>query len=154
MSDIKFEDYSIQCKATINSATKNWLTECSSEVVSQASRQSRRDLGQLQGSWNYKVSESNDSLESQVGSPLENALWEEFGTGQYAANGGRQGGWYIHESKLTPKAKSKMKKVRGKNGQIFYYTKGKYPQHTLQKIFDTNREKFKARLESILKGMV
>lgn len=57
----------------------------SGELEAQVKRNTRVDTGQTKGSWTYKVDEANG--EAMVGSPQENAIWEEFGTGQYALNG-------------------------------------------------------------------
>ena len=48
--------------------------------------------GQTKSSWDRKVLEN----EGVVGSSSENAIWEEFGTGDYAVNGdGRKTPWYV-----------------------------------------------------------
>lgn len=40
------------------------------------------------------MNESNESnIEAVIGSPLENALWEEFGTGEHSINGNGRKGW-------------------------------------------------------------
>lgn len=149
---VKFEDNSIKVKAALNHASIQWLYEASGELEAQVKRNTRVDTGQTKGSWTYKVDEANG--EAMVGSPQENAIWEEFGTGQYALNGdGRRGGWYIPEEKLSVKAKSKMKKVIGKNGKVFYYTTGKKPTRALNKAFNSSKVKLKKLLEAMLKGM-
>jgi len=147
---VQFTDNSMQVKAELNEAAIAWLYEAAGEVKSAAKRNSRVDTSDLKTHWSYKVDESKG--QATIGNPLENAIWEEFGTGEYALEGnGRKGGWYIHESKLSPKAKSRMKKVIGKNGEVFYFTKGKKPNRTLFNAFTNNEAKLKRRLESILK---
>lgn len=92
MSNIKFDDFSIKIKNVIEDTAVAYLHEASGEIEAQARRNSRVDTGQTKGSWSYSINE--DELESRVGSPLENAIWEEFGTGEYALKGnGRKGGW-------------------------------------------------------------
>lgn len=148
--EVNFEDYSVQVNATMESAIGKFLTEASVELASQAARNTRVSTGDTKGAWDYEV----DDVEKVaiIGNPLQNAIWEEFGTGEYAANGdGRKGGWYIHESKLDAKAKSKMKKVIGKGGEVFYYTKGKHPTHALQRAFDSKKEVIKKHGAEVLR---
>ena len=146
------EDYSIECKAALNAATIAWLHEAAGEIQSVTIRNSRVDTGETKNSYKYIVDES--SGEAQVGSPEKNAIWEEFGTGQYALEGkGRIGGWYVPEEKLTEKAKKKMKKVYGKDGKVFYYTEGKKPNRPLFRAFKSSKSKLQKRLEEILKGL-
>ena len=102
MSDVKFEDYSIKVKAAINDALIAALHEASGEIVSQTVRNydtaGRVDTGDTKGSFEYVVDESK--LESTIGSPLENAIWEEFGTGIQALNGdGRKTAWRYQDAK-------------------------------------------------------
>ena len=88
---VVFEDYSMKCKAKIGAKGKLWLTEGSAEIASQAAANSPVDTGQLKGSWSTVVEETS----AQVGSTAEHSVWNEFGTGEYAAGagGGRRGGW-------------------------------------------------------------
>lgn len=149
---VEFKDNSLKVKAALNEKTIAWLHEAAGEIESQTKNNTRVDTGQLKNSWANKVDEFNGT--ATVGSPLENAVWEEFGTGEYALHGdGRKGGWYIPEEKLNAKAKSKMKKVIRKDGKVYYYTKGKRPSRALNNAFTSSKDKLKARLEQILKGM-
>lgn len=89
-NQIKFEDNRVKVYGSIDSAIEQFLTEASGEIVSQTARNSRVDTGQLKASWQGIV-KGNEAI---VGSPLENAVWEEYGTGIHAENGnGRKGGW-------------------------------------------------------------
>lgn len=92
MASVKFEDYSINVKNAIADKAFSFLEEAASEVQSAASRKSRHDSGQLRGSWKYIVDEAEQK--ATIGSPLENAIWEEFGTGEYAVDGKGHGGGY------------------------------------------------------------
>ena len=147
--EVKLEDYTVEVINALDSAIEQYLLEASSEIGSQAARNTRVSTGKLKGSWTSAV--DAEAATATVGSPEENAIWEEFGTGEYAAEGnGRKGGWYIHESMLDEKAKSKMKKVIGKNGEVFYFTKGKHPTHALQKAFDSKKEVLKKHAGEVL----
>lgn len=93
---VTFEDYRIQVKAAINSKIAAALHEAAGEMVSQTKRNTRVDTGQTKNSWAYKVIEDT----AYIGSNHENAIWEEFGTGEYALNGnGRKGGWAYEDAK-------------------------------------------------------
>lgn len=90
---VKFIDNRIEVTSAIEKAAIAFLTEVAGELTSQVARNSRVDLGQLKNSWEYKLKESE--FEAYVGSPLENAIWEEFGTGEYAIHGdGRKTPWF------------------------------------------------------------
>lgn len=135
MADVQFEDYSVKVKDALDDKCIAWLYEASGEIQASTMRNSRVDTGQLKGSWQYKVDES--AGESQVGSPLENAIWEEFGTGEYALNGnGRKTSW----------------KYEDRKGQ-WHTTTGKKPNRALFNAFESLKNKLINRLENILKGM-
>lgn len=132
---VKFEDNSIKVKAALNHATIQWLYEASGELEAQVKRNTRVDTGQTKGSWAYKVDEANG--EAMVGSPQENAIWEEFGTGQYALNGdGRKTEW----------------KYKDRSGN-WRTTTGKKPTRALNKAFNSSKVKLEKQLEAMLKGM-
>ena len=136
MSNVKFEDFSMQVKAAIEEAAIQFLYEGAGELVSQTARNSPVDTGQLKGSWNYEVDESKQ--EAVIGSPLENAIWNEFGTGEYAAEGdGRKGGWSYKDD----------------HGD-WHFTKGKAPQRTFFKAYKSLKPKLIKRAEEVLKGKI
>lgn len=152
MANVEFEDFSIQVKGALNAGVYRGLELAASEIQSQAARNSRVDQGQLKGSWGHTVNES--AQKATIGSPLENAIWEEFGTGEYALEGkGRKGGWYIPAENLSAKAKSKMREVTIK-GKKYYFTRGKKPNRTLQRAFDSKKGTAKKLIErAIREGM-
>lgn len=135
MADVKFEDNSMKVKAAIDEALLQFLEEAASELQSQAVRGTPVDTGQLEGSWAHTVDESN--LEAKIGSPLENAIWTEFGTGEYALKGnGRKGGWFYKDDK----------------GQG-HFTHGKKPVRMLHNAFEQTKGKIIKRAEQIMKGL-
>lgn len=136
---VEFQDFSIQVKEALNEAALIGLELAASEIKTQAARNSRTDIGDLKGSWEQIVDES--AYKATIGSPEQNAIWEEFGTGEYALHGdGRKGGWYVPESELTPKAKKKLGyRTKLKDGKYYYHTYGKTPNHTLQKAFESKK---------------
>ena len=156
MADVEFEDYSVRVKQAINDACKQWLEETSGEIEAKAKRNSLVDSGQLKGSWKANVDEYKG--EAVIGSSLENALWNEFGTGNYALEGkGRSTPWYVPVDGYTgtkkPTYNGQVIIVYGKDGKAFYKTNGKKPQRTLQKSFDSTKKKAQKALENKLKGL-
>ena len=118
---VEFQDFSVQVKEAVDEKVKTFLYESSELLKGQAVQITPVKTGQLKGSWDYKVDLTRK--ESKIGSPLENAIWNELGTGEYAANGdGRKGGWYYVDD--------------DGNG---HFTHGKRPNHTLQKTFDAKK---------------
>lgn len=76
----------------------NSISEMCGELEAQTKRNSKVSTGKTKGSYQYRVDE--EKLEGYVGSNYENAIWEEFGTGEYALNGnGRKGGWFYVDEK-------------------------------------------------------
>lgn len=87
------------------------------------------------GSWDTHVDEA--TLEGMIGSALENAIWEEFGTGEYALNGdGRKGGWAYTDRK----------------GET-HFTHGKKPNRALWNAFQTLKPKLIKRAEALMKEL-
>ena len=131
---VEFHDYSMKVKAALDEAAKAYLYEAGGEVEAQVKMNSRVGTGQLKNSWTYKVDEG--SCVCTIGSPLENAIWEEFGTGEYALNGdGRKGGWYYKDEK-------------GK----WHHTYGKKPHRAFKRAFDSLKPALIRRAEQVLKG--
>jgi len=134
---VEFEDYRVKVKEAIDSAIEAFLYEAGGELQARIQRNSKVDTGQTKGSYQYKVNEAAN--ECQVGSDLENAIWEEFGTGEYALKGnGRKGGW-VYKSQ--------------KDGK-FYRTKGKKPRRPMERAFDSVKSKLIKRISEILADKV
>jgi len=135
MGKVSFEDNRMRCKAALADAGVAFLHEAAGELVSQTARNSRVRTGQTKGSWDYVVDEAE--LTATIGSPLENAIWEEFGTGEYALNGnGRKGGWYYVDEKGDG-----------------HFTHGKKPNRALWNAMETLKPSLQAVLEGHLKGL-
>lgn len=119
----------------LNDKAVSFLYEASGELQHEVQQNTRVDTGQLKGSWRYSVDESN--LESTIGSPLENAIWEEFGTGEYAVNGnGRKGGWFYVDAKGDG-----------------HFTKGKTPQHAFTNAYNTLRDPIQDIIKQLLQEL-
>ena len=132
---VEFKDYSVQVKGALSDAGKQGLMEAAGELEAQVKRNTRVDTGQLKNSWTYNIDEA--AQEAKVGSPLENAIWEEFGTGQYALNGdGRKTAWMYED----------------RNGE-WHKTTGKKPNRALNNAYTSLKGKLRARYEQIMKGL-
>ena len=163
---VHFEDFSFDVKAKINESTIAWLYETAHEIESQAKRicqfDDESDGKQLKGSYDSQVDEGKG--EAKIGSPLESAFWEEWGTGEYAAHGDGRKGWWIYipgqasmgggQTYATKEEAEKMAAfIRAAYDKEAIVTNGRQPNYTLEKAFKKTESKAKARLESILKEM-
>lgn len=153
MGNIKFTNNSVKVKGAIKDACIAALYAAGGELQSEVVKNQKRynDTGQTAGSWTYRVDEGN--MTATVGSTMENAIWEEFGTGQYALNGdGRKGGWFIPGDKLSAKAKSKMQKIVI-NGKEYYLTYGKKPRRHLFRAMNAKKAQIRKAFEEKMKGL-
>lgn len=131
MSDVEFTNNSIQIKKAIREKAIAFLEEAAGEVQTAVHNASRVDTGETRGSYTHVVDES--ALEATIGSSEENAIWEEFGTGEYALHGdGRKGGWFYTD-----------KKGHG------HFTHGKTPNRPLEKAFKATKGAIQHRADEI-----
>ena len=133
---IEFKDFSDKVISECTGAVIAWLEEASGEMQGQIQRNSRVDTGATKGSYEYHVDESK--YESIIGSPLENAIWEEFGTGIYALNGdGRKDVPWKYQ---TPDGK-------------WHQTSGKKPNRPMQRAYDALKTKLIRACEAKFQGL-
>lgn len=130
---VTFRDFRVQVKEAIAEKGEAFLHEATGEIASQAADNSPVDTGALKGSWSTAV----DGNTGIVGSGLEYAIWQEFGTGEYASGtgGGRKGGWAYQDD----------------NGD-WHFTKGTRPKRMLKNAFNTKKEAIIARAKQIFGG--
>lgn len=134
--EVIFEDFTGEVNEQIQSIIGNWLEEASSELASQAAKRTRRGTGETADKWTNLV--DKNEMVAYVGNPLENAIWEEYGTGEYALNNdGRKGGWYYYDEK---------------DGK-FHHTYGKTPTRALHHAFNQNEAMLKEKLKADLGSM-
>ena len=134
MANITFRDNSVLVKAALRRALGTWLEEAAYVIESQAKQNTAVDTGQTKNAWSHTVNTSKG--EAFVGNPLENAVWEEYGTGEYALYGnGRKGGWFYVDKEG--------------NG---HFTHGKRPRRMLHNAFHTKKTAVIRRAEEILRG--
>lgn len=136
MSKVEFKDYSIKVKSTMKDLASNVLEEVCGELESQTKRNTAVDTGQTKNSWTHSVRVSDTESTGTIGSPLQNAIWEEFGTGEYALNGdGRKGGWFYEDE-------------QGEG----HFTHGKKPRRPLWKAYSSLKNKIIKHIQDTLKG--
>lgn len=136
MAEVKLIDHTEEVQGLLADLALAVLEEVGGELEAQVKRNTAVDTGQTKNSWQHRVTESAEGFEAQVGSPLQNAIWEEFGTGEYALNGdGRKGGWHYVDEKG--------------NG---HFTRGKRPRRAFQRAYDANKNKLIRHMQDKFKG--
>ena len=136
-SEVEFIDNKVKVIDRTENAIEAALLECAAEIVSQTARNTRVDTGQLKSSWKANVDQSGDGFEAVIGSPLENAIWEEFGTGEHALEGnGRKGGWFYEDEQG--------------NG---HFTHGKKPSRAFWHAYNSMKNAIIKRLQDSMKGL-
>lgn len=136
LAEIKFIDHTEQVKGKIADVAQSALEEACGELESQTKRNTKVKTGQTKNSWRHRVSQSGDEFTGVVGSDYENAIWEEFGTGDYALNGdGRKGGWFYEDEEG--------------NG---HFTHGKHPRRPFWKAYTALKDKLITFIQEKFKG--
>ena len=135
MAKVEFKDYSLQVKEAMSDHINIVLEECAGEIESQTKRNSRVDTGKTKNSFRHVVDDSKHI--ATIGSSDENAIWEEFGTGEHALKGnGRKGGWkYVDENG---------------NG---HFTHGKKPSRAMWNAYISLKSKLIKHIQDSLKGL-
>lgn len=166
MANIRFIDHTEEVKALIVELAESSLEEVCGELESQVKRnQSKyRDSGDTTNSWQHKVMRSGEDYIGIVGSDHENAIWEEFGTGEHALNkDGRKGYWVFvaggdggstskSKKSYTLKQAKRIVAIMRKKGLNAYYTSGKKPRRHFQKAYDKNKNKMIKFIQDRFKG--
>lgn len=135
MGKIEFKDNTIQVKNAIDDKINAVLEECAGEIESQTKRNSRVRTGKTKNSFRHVVDDSKHV--ATIGSSDENAIWEEFGTGEHALKGnGRKGGWFYEDEEG--------------NG---HFTHGKKPSRAMWNAFTALKSKIINRIQNSLKGL-
>lgn len=136
MADVQFIDHTLEVQGLIESLIVQGLEESAGELKSLLVDITAVDTGQLRGSWSHTVNGSNGHFVATVGSPLENAIWEEFGTGEYALNGdGRKGGWGYEDPKT---------------GETVF-TRGKHPKRPFHKAYTIKKNTLIQHVKDVVK---
>lgn len=131
---VKFENNSVQVVAALDDACIAYLYEAGVMLQRQAANNTRTDTGDTAGAWDYVVDESKGTC--TVGNPMQNAIWEEFGTGEFALKGnGRKGGWVYKDD----------------DGN-YHHTYGKTPTRALHNAFTAKKKALINRAKEVLKA--
>lgn len=143
MANVEFEDNTIEVIGAIEQSINIALEECAGALESRVKRNTRvakKQGGDTKNSWTHYVDEKRHI--AYVGNPKQNAIWEEYGTGEYAVTDdgvpsgkGRKGGWAYQDEE-------------GK----WHFTYGKKPSRALHKAVTSTKRKIIKRLQSALKG--
>ncbi|WP_166083104.1 HK97-gp10 family putative phage morphogenesis protein [Erysipelothrix anatis] len=129
---LKFVDNSDKVKKSLREVELMALEKMGLQVVGSAKKLARKRDNHMANNINHDVNESN--LTVRVGSPDDYAIYNEFGTGEFAENGsGRKGGW----SYKTPDGK-------------WHHTKGMKPKPFLRPAFRLNKKNIQAILKDDL----
>lgn len=136
---VEFQDFSIQVKGAISDRVNAALEECAGELESQVKRNfdtsGRVDTGRTKNSFRHVVDDATHT--AYIGSDLENAIWEEFGTGEHALNGdGRKGGWRYQNEK-----------------GLWHFTRGKTPTRAFWRAYTSLKAAIIRRLENAMRGL-
>lgn len=135
MADVEFKDFTIQVKQALDDRINAVLEECAGELESEVKRNTRVDTGRTKNSFQHKVVDSEHA--AYIGSNYENAIWEEFGTGEYALEGnGRKGGWTYVDDKGDG-----------------HFTRGKKPSRAFYKAYTSLKNKIIKHIQDSLKGL-
>lgn len=132
---IVFEDYTIEVKEAMDNGINAVLEECAGELESQVKRNSRVATGKTKNSFQHKVDDASHI--AVIGSDYENAIWEEFGTGEYALQGnGRKGGWFYKDAKGDG-----------------HFTYGKSPSRAFFNAYTSKKNAIINRIQQAMKGL-
>lgn len=163
MANVEFEDNTIEVIGEIDSKINIALEECAGVLESRAKRNTRVKSSDTKNSWQHYVDEERHI--AYVGNPKQNAIWEEFGTGEYAVKGRKGGYWvFVDDGSDAESAERKSSKtytlkeakrvvaILRSKGLEAYYTKGKAPSRALQKAVTSTKAKIVKRLQSMFSG--
>lgn len=137
MSDVEFQDFSFKCTGALDDSINAVLEECAGELEAQVKRKrnSRVDTGKTKNSFQHHVDETTHT--AFIGSSDQNAIWEEFGTGEHALKGdGRKGGWRYKDAKGN-----------------WHFTRGKKPSRAFYNAYIKKKGVIIKRIQNHFKGL-
>lgn len=166
MADVIFEDFTIKVQDAIDDTVNAALEEGAGELESQVKRNQNKfnKTSNTSGGWEHFVDKAEHI--AYVGNNEENAIWEEFGTGEEAipeGGGGRKGYWVFvkgsdgssnstGKSYTLEEAKRAMAILRSK-GLEAYYTKGKKARRHFWKAYTGHKDKIIKGIQNKFKGL-
>lgn len=136
----KFEDNSKKIKKALMEVSEQALEEAALLVEGQAKALAPVGTGELRDKIDHSIKTVDGMKIAQIGSPLQYAVYVEYGTGEHSKNGaGRKGGWVY----------------KGPDGK-FYFTRGTKAQPFLTPAFRRNKKNIEniigIKLSSSFKG--
>lgn len=132
---MELNDNTGNVKKRLKEVSIAWLHEACGELEAQVKRNQRVRTGRTKGSWCYIVDETR--REGIIASDSDNAVYEEFGTGEYALSGnGRKSGWWYKDE----------------SGR-WHFTKGKKPQRPLYLAWIRLKNVIISRAEELFRGL-
>ena len=135
MADVIFKDFTIEVINVMEDRIDAVLEDVAGEVESQTKRNTRVASSQTKNNWRHHVDTSKH--EATIGNNLENAIWEEFGTGEHALEGnGRKGGWTYQTE----------------DGK-YYHTYGKKPSRAFWHAYNSLKNAIIERIKEVMKGL-
>ena len=118
-------------------AVNKAMYEVGTIIKSSAIQNAPQDMGQLRNSIRFRMTGKGDATNVTIGSTLEYAVYQEFGTGEFAENGaGRKGGWVYTDG-------------AGKTR----FTLGNKPTKFMRKSFRENKQRVQAKITDVLKEL-
>lgn len=131
-NNFEFEDKSGEVKKQLHQTNEAAMEAVLLMIEGQAKGLARVDSGEMRDKIDRKIEGKGSKVTGKVGSPNEHAIYNEFGTGEFAENGaGRKGGWVY----------------KAPDGH-FYFTYGLKPRPFLRPAFRNNKGKIKEMLGS------
>lgn len=131
---VEITDYTKEILSSFGDQALIFLKDVKDLVAKQASDNSPVDSGDLARSFLEDSYVDEQAMEARIGSSLDYAIYQEYGTGEYALEGnGRIGGWVYYSDK---------------DGR-FYYTTGVKPQRMVYKAMLTTKPMIQSRAKDI-----
>lgn len=151
----KFEDNSKKISANMRKACEKILTEIGQEFITGIHRSyAGINSRETKGSYRAELESTANEVKIQIGSDKVNAIYEEFGTGAYAEEGGRQGFWvYVNDGSPAeePKGTGKVHTFESamqavamlkSEGYDAHMTQGKHARRHMRNTYEQNKNKF------------
>ena len=134
---IKFTDHTVEIINELEKKSIAFLEEAKSSLSAQAAKNSPVKSGALKRSFVSDSRVDKSEYTAYIGSSLEYAIFQEYGTGEHALEGnGRKGGW-VYRDHDTGKT---------------VFTRGNRPRRMLYNAFQQKKAKIKTRGQEIFRG--
>lgn len=152
MANVKFVNNSIKVKEEINATTIGWLNDWANTIASHAKNNTKLDgEAGIALRKDYRAVVDEGKGEAKVGSQLEAALWEEFGTGSHAVHGDGRPGWWVYKDGYQGNGGEQLTEAEAKaiaaEDPTVHATNGREPAKTLETAFTVNKPKAIADLD-------